>query len=190
MRDGPVRLFIGVPLSPETRADLAETAEELMRRSEEAGVVLRWVPPTNYHITIKFLGWARREVVAAIRDRVAAAIAGTGRAELSVLGVSAFPTLSRARVLWAGIGEGGERLAALARAVEEAVTPLGFASEQRDFHAHVTLARCKGKDLSGLVEGLSERVFSKTSLRSLVLYESSLKPTGSEYQELWRWSLE
>ena len=61
------RLFIGVRVSTQTANALAACAEMLQRRSRDAGVDMKWVAPTNYHVTLKFLGWTRDEALEFIR---------------------------------------------------------------------------------------------------------------------------
>lgn len=186
--DKGARLFIGAAISAECAEKLRETSEALAARAGDAGLKMRWVAPANYHVTVKFLGWTRPEAVYAIRDAVAEAIAGVGRFEFEVKGLGAFPDAGKARVLWAGLDD-QTQLASLAAAVERAVVPLGFAAEKRDFHAHVTLARLKKvADVSDLV-GESEQSYSTTRCKTLNLYESVTKSTGSEYSVRWQWPL-
>ncbi|HKE19525.1 MAG TPA: RNA 2',3'-cyclic phosphodiesterase [Kofleriaceae bacterium] len=188
-RPKALRLFIGVRISLATVRALDE-AVQVMRRGPRGE--LRWVAPASYHVTLKFLGWSRPEVAFALRDRVAAAVAGQRAFDLDTVGLGAFPTPARARVLWAGVdAQGGARLAELAGRMERACEDLGFAREERPFHPHVTLARLKVPgDVRGLISGCSEQVFRSSWIDSVVLFESHTKSTGSEYEEKARWSLE
>ena len=189
--DDKVRLFFGVRVSMETLDSIRGAAGELRDALSESGTEVRWVQPASYHVTIKFLGWTRAAVVPAIRDAVTSELAGFSAFQFTCLGVGAFPSTSQARVLWAGIGPGADKLEALAQRVQTAMTPLGFAPEGREFHPHVTMGRCRaGADLSQVLNPLSERVFSKTSATSLVLYESKMNPGGSEYRAEAEWSFE
>jgi 2'-5' RNA ligase len=186
--DKPMRLFIGAAISAACAEELRATSEALAGRAGDAGLKMRWVAPANYHVTAKFLGWVKPGAVYAIRDVVALAIEGLERFELRAVGLGAFPDLSKARVLWAGI-EDQSQLEALATAIDAAVAPLGFAPEKRAYHAHVTLARLKKvADVSGLV-GESERAYSTSRCQTLNLYESVTKSTGSEYHVRWQWPL-
>jgi 2'-5' RNA ligase len=192
MRDRPkaLRLFIGARVSLATVRSLEE-AVQVMRRSSER-VRLRWVAPASYHITLKFLGWTRPEVAFAVRDRMAAALAGQRGFELETRGLGAFPSPERARVLWAGVDEaGGARLTELARRVEGTAEELGFAREDRPFHPHVTLARLAApSDVRGVIGCCPEQMFRLSWVDSVVLFESHMKSTGSEYDEKTRWPLE
>jgi 2'-5' RNA ligase len=105
-------------------------------------------------------------------------------------GLGAFPNTSKARVLWAGVGSGAEALAELVDAMEPALSGLGFAPEQRDFHPHVTMARLrKPQNIAGLLEGAPVEMFSKTEVDRVVLYKSSGGSPEREYARLVEWPL-
>lgn len=184
-----VRLFVGVPVSARCAEELRQTARELAEAAEAAGQRIRWVAPANYHVTLKFLGWVKPEVEPALRERIGAALAGAKKRRFQVAELGAFPRISSARVLWAGV-EDGEGLAELAGAIEEATAELGFAREKRPFHAHVTLGRAKKvADLRPVLVD-SEQTYSESPCDAVILYQSIMKSTGSEYSERWSWPLE
>ncbi len=187
-RPRALRLFVGVRVSLATVRALDE-AVQVMRRGRQG---LQWIAPASYHITIKFLGWTRPEVAFALRDRMAAAVAGQRAFELDTLGLGAFPSPDRARVLWAGVDpRGAARLAELAGIIERAAEQLGFAREQRPFHPHVTLARLKERgDVRQVISACPEQVFRSSWVDSVILFESHMKSKGSEYEEKARWPLE
>jgi len=185
------RLFVGVRVSLATVQALDEAVHE-MRRTWSGERRVRWVSPASYHVTLKFLGWTRPEVAFALRDRLATATAGLRAFELETRRVGAFPGLERARVLWAGVDEvGAARLGELAGRVERAAEELGFAREERAFHPHVTLARLPSPiDVRELVSRCSEQMFRLSWVDSVVLFESKMKSSGSEYEEKARWPLD
>ena len=184
----PARLFVGAAISPECAEQLRTASEAMAGRASDAGLAMRWVPPANYHVTVKYLGWVKPEAVFAIRDAVAAAIEGARGFEFRSRGFGAFPDVKKARVFWAGLADQSQ-LESIASAVEEAVVPLGFAAEKRPYHAHITLARLKKvADLSDFVAE-SEQASSETRCNVLNLYESVTKSTGSEYTVRWQWPL-
>lgn len=186
-----MRLFVGVKVSLATVHALTEAVRELERRASEADLKVRWVAPATYHATLKFIGWARPEVVDAIRDQVAAAISGVAPFAFTTRGAGAFPKPAKARVVFAGIDNPGEELATLASRIDAALGELGFPTEKRSFHGHVTLGRLREpKSVETLLEPVSEQLFSETSVRSVVLYESKMKSTGSEYVIHHEWPLE
>ncbi len=181
-----VRLFIGVPVAPAVAGELAGTCESLARRATSQQVAMRWLAPAAYHVTLRFLGWTRRESIAAIEEamRRAVARASTGPLRFRCERLGAFPSPARATVVWAGV-EDAPGLAALATALERELVPLGFAAERRAFHAHVTIARLREPTrVDQVLLPFSEQVFSETRCDSLLLFESVTKPNGSEYREV------
>jgi len=121
-----MRLFIGARVSLATVRAL-DDAVQAMRRVE-AGARPRWVAPATYHVTLKFLGWSRPEVVEALRDRVGAALSGVRAVEVECRGLGAFPSVEKARVVWAGLDPaGGARLADMVERIERATSERGTA---------------------------------------------------------------
>ena len=182
-----VRLFIGVRVSLATVRALEEAVQGM--RAAAGGLAVRWVAPASYHVTIKFLGWCRPEVVEALRDRVGRELRGAKAVEIETRGLGAFPAADRARVLWAGTDTA--RLRDLVERVERATGELGFAREKRAFHAHVTLARLKAPaDVRRVIGSAPEQTYRQSWIDTVVLFESRTKPTGSEYFEIASWPLE
>lgn len=186
-----VRLFVGVDVSLATVSALAATAESLRARAADLGPGVRWVPPANYHITLKYLGWTRAGVIEAIGDVLTRGLAGYPQMEITCRGLGAFPDSGAARVLWAGVEEAGGELARLAALVGELLGELGFDREARPFHPHVTLARVEPPcDVSALLHAQSGQMFRQSRVDAVVLYESIMKTRGSEYLARARFPLE
>ena len=180
-----MRLFVGARISVETANAIAACAEMLQRRAKDARVELKWVPPANYHVTLKFLGPAREEAIPAIRDALVRACTGVEPFKLRSHRVGAFPSLEKASVVWAGAES--EPLAALARRIEDAMEGVGFAREARPFHGHVTICRLREtRSVRELVIPLAEQMFSESRIDGVTLYESVTKSSGSVYSELRR----
>lgn len=178
-----LRLFVGARVAIATANALAGAAETLARRAKDAGLDVRWVAPANYHVTLRFLGWTRREAVGALRDALAAAAAGTGPLSFETARLGAFPALDRANVVWAGV-EGAAALVQLAGRIDAACVQLGFAAGTQPFHPHVTLGRLReARAVRGVVLPLAEQMFGGTRIESITLFESETKSSGSVYRE-------
>ncbi len=178
------RLFVGVPVAAAVAGELAATCESLARRATAQQVALRWLPPTTYHVTLRYLGWTRREAVPAIDLAIRRAVASVKMTSLRFRAerLGAFASIAKATVVWAGVEDGGA-LATLARALEHELVPLGFAPERRAFHPHVTLARLREPtNVDHVLLPFAEQVFSETRCDSVVLFESVTKPEGSIYR--------
>jgi RNA 2',3'-cyclic 3'-phosphodiesterase len=187
------RLFVGVRVSVQTANALAQACETLQRRARDAKLDLKWVAPSNYHVTLKFLGFTRDDAVGAVRDALEKHLAGAEPVKFRTARLGAFGSLEKANVLWAGVEaeRGGPSSSSplddLYKRVETAMTGIGYRPETRPFHAHVTLARLREtRPLKDVVLPLSEQMFSDTRIDGVTLFESETKSSGSVYRDLHR----
>lgn len=187
------RLFVGARISVATANALARAAETLSRRTKDAGIDVRWVAPASYHVTLKFLGWARSEVISAVRDHLVVAGRGTPRITLRVARLGGLPSLEAATLVWAGVEDASGAFAALAQRIETAMVDLGFPADARPFHPHVTLGRVResggariSRPLKEAVLPLAEQMFGETRVDAITLFESEIKSNGSVYRDVAR----
>jgi len=87
-----------------------------------------------------------------------------------------------------GLTEGKEALIHLQKQLESSLEKIGFPSEDRSFHPHLTLGRVKssrGKGaLSAKIEKYREVEYGEFRVEKVVLFKSELKPSGSIYTAL------
>jgi 2'-5' RNA ligase len=188
---GALRLFIGLRLSLDAAAAIADVAAGLRRSMIERGLQASWAAPAGLHVTLAFLGATRPEAALAVVDRVGAALAGARGLALRTAGLGCFPSTAKASVLWVGVEDPDRRLADLAARVAGASHALGFKLDRRPFHPHVTLARMRAPtDLREVVATPPERLRSETWLHSVALLESIRTSSSSEYSVRAEWILE
>jgi 2'-5' RNA ligase len=178
-----MRLFIAINLP----ADVRETLWEVAAPLRAARYPVRWVPADSIHLTLKFLGDVDATREAEITSGVAAAVTGAKPFALPVGGFGAFPSAQRPRVVWAGL-EPVPPLELLQHRVEQEMERLGFPTEGRPFHPHLTLGRVKrdarAPALAGLVTDLDSLVYeTEVSVESVDLMESTLTPQGARYTQ-------
>lgn len=125
-----MRLFVGVELPWELRTRLSAIATSLPGA--------RWVPPDNYHLTLRFIGEAHR-VQAEEIDLALSALRGKGF-PLVMAGVGVFEKAGRTIALWAGV-ERNPALDHLQGKIETALQRAGCEPQRRRWTPHVTLAR-------------------------------------------------
>ena len=185
-----VRLFIGVRVALDSIRLLTDAQKQMAAAARTAGPAIKWLAPESFHVTLKFLGWARPEVIDPVRDAGTRALRGAQSLRFVTKGTGAFPAPAKARVVWAGVDDGG-KLGALAKALERPMIDLGFPAETRAYHPHVTLGRLKEPaDVSAVLAPHAAQIFSETWVESVVLYESVTKSSGSEYSIRAEWPLE
>jgi 2'-5' RNA ligase len=137
--DADQRLFVAVPLPPEAVAECQALIDEI--RNGPLGSVPRWVHVPNLHLTVRFLGPTAPGLVDAAADAVEAAASGQSAFDVVLAGAGSFPGGPKPRTLWLGIERGVDELGALATRVDASVTSLGWASDDRAYRPHLTVAR-------------------------------------------------
>jgi len=175
-----VRAFLAVSLPADARACAAE-AIEILRGSVSADV--RWTPPENHHLTLKFLGEIPEDKIDPLVERAGAKLASVAPFEVALAGFGAFPSAREARVLWLGVARGAAALAKLARKLDSASRVAGAERERRPFSAHLTLGRLSAPARIEL-EKLAPPTSVPWTVGEVVLYESRLAPDGARHVPL------
>jgi 2'-5' RNA ligase len=176
-----IRLFVAVNLDESLRHAVAEVEQRLKATNAD----VKWVRAESLHITLKFLGWVQENRVPEIEQAIAQAVEEQAPFRLSLAGLGGFPTPTAPRVVWVGIEAGAAELASLAERMEQAMKPLGFEREEREFSAHVTIGRSRGaagrEQLVAALQAERERRFGEMQVARVELMRSDLRPTGPIY---------
>jgi RNA 2',3'-cyclic 3'-phosphodiesterase len=174
-----IRTFIALPLPPEVMSGMASVQKQLMA----SGAEVKWDAAEKFHITLKFLGDIDSALVPEITDQLKKSVGNFPAFELVYKRLGAFPNADRPRVAWIGTSESQEILR-LQSDVERVCSSFGFATDDRPFHAHITLGRVKGtRNLERLTASLKSITFEPLLARCTAVHfvRSELKPTGSVY---------
>jgi 2'-5' RNA ligase len=144
---------------------------------------VRWVPPANWHITVKFLGATPADRVPLVEGSVGDVASAHRRATVEVRGLGAFPSVERARVLWAGVDDPDAGLDALVTDLETELAP-EFRKEMRRFHPHLTVARAEPP--VRLPVGFADTPVATEpfSVEHMVLYRSRSQGGATVYEPL------
>ncbi len=181
-----LRLFTGLALEYPVRRNLELVLEHLRPLAP-----LNWSPADNFHITTKFLGaWPAERL-----DELKAALAGTprpGPIQLSIGGFGWYPNPHHPRVLYAGV-KAPDALFHLAASLNATLAPLGFPTEDRPYHPHLTLARVKqSQDLTALRQAIAQlpsAEFGLTTSAKFLLYRSDPGERTSTYHVIGEFPL-
>lgn len=176
----PERLFIGVPVTPDARAAIA--------RARPKNLPGKLVAPDKWHFTLRFLGPTVREAREEIIARLSVARLGPAfQVRFGELG--AFPNPRRARILWLGVTQGGERLSGLAAIAEDAAHNAGFAAEGKRFTPHLTLSRIDPPQSVAALLAQRHSYNVEMKIPALILYRSQLDGGPARYEEVARFDL-
>ena len=189
-----LRIFVAIPL-PQVLLEQLDTVQ-LRLQGKVPHRSIRWVRSNGVHLTLKFLGDTPRDEIATIREALTVVARYAPRCTLTAEGLGCFPSPGRPRVVWVGVSDATGCLKGLFKAVEEAMTSLGYPPERHGFTPHLTLARVRRgasrSDQSQISEAITgTRVGELTTFTAerFELIQSELKPSGAEYMTLHAFEL-
>lgn len=179
-----IRAFLAIDLPASLRPVLSRAQEEL----KKSGADVRWVPPGNIHLTLKFFGNITEAQVEAIAEAARRVAAGQTPFTLALTGAGAFPSPKNPRVVWLGVGGDLDTVRDFHRRLEAAFAALGFPPEDRPFAPHLTLGRVKSPvgrlALTHCLATLPPPEASPFQVQEIVLFRSNLSPQGATYLPL------
>jgi 2'-5' RNA ligase len=183
----PVRAFLAFEIPESIKAELAAGRELLQAELPRA----RWVRPEGQHLTLKFLGEVSRAVLDDLVGELTPSLEPVPRVTVQLTGAGFFPSPARPRVAW--VGGRADGADAVVKVIEDAADARGFARERRPWSLHLTQARLnRGWPREAVErfcrwgEGLDLEPFVAVEV---VLFSSSLRPTGAVYTALERMPL-
>jgi len=183
-----MRTFIAIEISEALKKILGQIEAHL----KYAGADVKWVNPDIIHLTLKFLGEISEEKCEEVKSALDD-IAGSARPfELNIKDVGAFPKIDHPRVVWVGLDKGASESKDLASRIDEALSKIGFAKEERPFSPHLTIGRVRSATNRGK---LAEKISSAAANFELsaivphqvllvILFQSTLTPQGPIYTKL------
>ncbi|TVR31180.1 MAG: RNA 2',3'-cyclic phosphodiesterase [Spirochaetaceae bacterium] len=205
------RLFLAVnppaevcqQIAAATRAALeaASAADHTAQKEERAAsphkrgpLPIRLIAQQNLHITLVFLGDTPVNRIAAIQSAVALCTERCAPFDLALAPPGCFPSIRRPRVVWVGVDDAQQKLAALHADICDELRRAGFAVEQRPFRAHITVGYVKrgARNPADSVQTFLQRAGEELQLqpvrfsaRALWLIESSLEQSGAQHRGVW-----
>jgi 2'-5' RNA ligase len=183
-----MRLFIAIDPPANYKEILQNSLGPLQEALHTSGAQVHWVPMSQFHLTLQFLGECPDERVAQIREALEEALAGIPPFSISLQGFGCFPVKGMPHVLWMGANEGAGDLKQVARKVEDALEKRGFPKEKQSFHAHLTVGRIRfvrnGKRLRDQVASAPSPHIGSFGVNHVDLIQSLLGPAGPTYKIL------
>lgn len=156
------RIFIGIPLSPESGRELAQNLS-----SSFGEIPARVLDPNSWHITLCFIGAVEDSQIKEI-IRTAYKRKWPKKFTFVLDHLGAFPNAQHANILWCGVGQGTIGLKLLAIEVYQLLSDLKVHikdSGTASFNPHLTISRLqRPQDVTDLIN---------TGMRPLVLLVDS-----------------
>ena len=162
------RMFVAVLLPEEIREDL--------ERFLEPRPGLAWSDPAQWHLTLAFCADVDDWRLDDLTDRLTAVARKHEPFRLALAGAGAFPSVERAKVLWAGVEQPEEQpLHSLAAGARSAANASGCCPDGARFRPHLTLARLRGSgDATHWLHVLDTFTSSDWQVREIAIVESFL----------------
>lgn len=183
-----MRAFIAIEISDELKGILERVESHL----KYAGADVKWANPDSVHLTLKFLG----DITEKQTEEISCALDGIATSsmafDVTLKDIGAFPKIEHPRVIWVGLDKGAAQSIQIASQVEDALSKIGFAKEERAFSPHLTIGRVRSShNIDKLIEkmpGAASDIKSSGEIvhrvASIALFQSTLTPHGSIYTKL------
>jgi 2'-5' RNA ligase len=155
--------------------------------AQACGDTVRWTPPEQMHLTLRFFGDVASAEVGCIKTALHRACENRPAFQLRAVGIGGFPNLRQPRVIWAGVtGEVGA-LSSLQVEIQRETGGWGQ-TDSREFSPHLTIGRVRdGRVIKALAEklaGLVAKDFGNWRVGAVRLMQSELAPGGARHTEL------
>jgi 2'-5' RNA ligase len=190
-----MRIFCAVDLPEDVRERVAAHISRLREAiaADASPLKVGWERPEKLHLTLKFLGDVEAARIEALTRAATRAAAEMGRFALTLEEAGSFPASGNARVIWLGLRDGTNQLAALHARLEEECARENFPREARPFHPHITIARIRVPNAAArrLAQLHRESGFAPASfdVEEFIVMRSQLGTGGSRYTPLSRHEL-
>ena len=172
-----MRLFIAIEIPEEVKDYIGKIQENIGNKGK-----IRLVNKGQIHLTLKFLGEVQPDKTEKVKEELKKIKFKPFSVYLDSVGV--FPSESYIRVVWIGLKpENG--ILELQSSIDEKLK--GLFEKEKDFKAHVTLARVKLiDDKKRFIEQLKKIKVEhkKFDIGSFKLVKSTLSPKGAVYEEM------
>ena len=179
-----IRSFIAIPI-PEGMANALGDAAAAMAYQDKSNAV-RWVDQANYHVTLAFLGEQQESDLEVLAEQLDINLPQDGFS-MTIDYCSPFPE-ARPKLIAAMVGK-DNLMQELYRQVMTSIVASQIQIEKRRFNPHITLGRLRTSK-NRFVGAIPTAMQISTTVGEVAIYQSTLTPSGAEYDALFRFPLE
>jgi 2'-5' RNA ligase len=191
---GLLRAFIAIEFSKQIQ-DAIEIQTARLRQTL-GSELLRWVLPSNLHLTLKFLGDVASSHLDFLKQMLARSADAHSQFDIQIGGLGAYPTSKRPRILWVGLHAPAE-LTSMQKSIEDGAFRLGYDQEEKPFSPHLTLGRVRPpagtaelSKVRAALDTIQLGNIATARVDSVCLFKSDLQPGGAVYTKLFSAPLE
>ena len=175
-----IRLFVALIIPDEVKTEIFRHCHAAAEN--QSGY--RWEASEKVHLTLKFIGEVKEELLPHIIDQLEFLTKYSSfNCKISKFGF--FFRNNEAKILWCDL-ENNDTIISLVDEVNNRLQQFEIETEKRKFKGHLTLLRIRNRVSEDFIKRFTEYKFDPIKFNSnqIALIQSLLKPTGSEYKVL------
>ena len=168
-----MRIFVAIAAN-QLSFDSKSTLKKIRVNLDKKEIDARWVPETNFHVSLNFIGEMGSEQLLPLKTELQTVASKHSSFSLEVSQMGVFPSDRAGRVIWLGI-QNSIALRALQADTCQAISKLGLPVDERQYVPHLTVARLRSpRNLKDLISPLKNHNFGIIEVKEVTLYESKL----------------
>ena len=187
------RLFLAINFDNSVKNEFQSIIEQYKKTFFRLPIT--WAKTDNIHLTLKFIGDYPTNKIESLNIDISKITGKTKFLNLDFSRSGAFPSVDNPRILWLGI-EKNNSLNTFVNEINEINYKFGIKRDKNKFFPHLTLGRIKSNLNPTQLQLLKDQFFKtkkinipQQNVKSISLYESTLKPNGPVYNELSKFKL-
>lgn len=181
------RLFLSLEIPEFVLDKIISIRDDIYGSSEK----IRWEKKEKLHITLKFFGdktdFQKNKIIESLSS---IDLSNYSEMQLEFNKFGLFYRNRKPVILWCGL-KTSENLNNLFSEIELVLEKIDIKKEKRKFKPHLTLLRLRGRENLSKIKNITDYDLNgiKFKPEKIILFNSELKPTGSEYTEVKSFSL-
>lgn len=184
LEEPPLRAFVALTLPESAVGQLAKAQRYLNETTGLCRTGLRLVENEQFHVTLAFLGDVMPAQTQPIIDATLQVASQHSCCWLNPRELTAFPSTRHARAIAIALEDTTRSLDKLVSALHSRLCACGCTLENREFSAHVTLARPRKAERISLPDLDACRIVGPILCTTITVLRSELRTSGARYHTL------
>lgn len=175
-----IRLFVALKIPDVVKSEIFKHCYAAVESPSD----YRWEDKDKVHLTLKFIGEVKEELLPQITDELEF-VKNYSAFDCKVSRFGFFFRENQVKILWCNV-ETDESIDSLVDELNDRLKKYDIEVEKRKFKGHLTLLRIKKQVSENFIKRFKECSFDpvKFNANEIALIQSVLKPSGSEYKVL------
>jgi RNA 2',3'-cyclic 3'-phosphodiesterase len=175
-----IRLFVALKIPDVIKSEIFKHCYA----AAESPSDYRWEDKDKVHLTLKFIGEVKEELLPQITDELEF-VKNYSSFNCRISRFGFFFPENQAKILWCNL-ETDESIVSLVNELNKRLAKYDIEIEKRKFKGHLTLLRIKKPVSENFIKRFKEYSFDpvKFNVNEIALIQSVLNPIGSEYKVL------